>query len=146
MFDESNALVKSFRAAGDLLVQSQCQPLRLRLLHDRSKNAPQYSVPAGSEIAALIVGDFSEEKKSPDIIIQARGGGLKRISNLHANYMALQYPVLFPYGDQGFKIGIRYKRSAPLRVGARGEVTMLEYYTYRLQQHRCEATTLICGD
>ena len=99
MFDESNALVKSFRAARDLLVQSQCQPLRLRLLHDRSKNAPQYSAPAGSEIAALIVGDFSEEKKSPDIIIQDRGGGLKRISNLHANYMSLQYPILFPYGD-----------------------------------------------
>ena len=125
MFDESNALVKSFRAAGDLLVQSRCQPLCLRLLHDRSKNTPQYSAPAGSEIAALIVGDFSEEKKSPDIIVQARGGGLKRISNLHANYMALQYPILFPYGDQGFKIGIRYKRSAPLRVGARGAVTML---------------------
>jgi len=94
----------------------------------------------------LIVGDFSEEKKSPDIIVQARGGGLKRISNLHANYMALQYPILFPYGDQGFKIGIRYKRSAPLRVGARGAVTMLEYYAYRLQQRRCEATTLIRGD
>jgi hypothetical protein len=35
MFDESNELVKSFRAARDLLVQSRCQPLCLRLLHDR---------------------------------------------------------------------------------------------------------------
>ena len=60
--------------------------------------------------------------------------------------MALQYLVLFPYGDQGFKIGTKYKRSATLRVGARGEVTMLEYYAYRLQQRRCEATTLIRGD
>ena len=94
----------------------------------------------------MIVEDFSEEKKSPDIIIQDRGGGLKQISNLHANYMALQYLVLFPYGDQGFKIGTKYKRSATLRVGARGEVTMLEYYAYRLQQRRCEATTLIRGD
>ena len=85
MFDESNELVKSFRAARDLLGQSQCQPLRLRLLHDRSRAAPQYSAPTGSEIAGLIVGDFSEEKKSPDIIIQDRGGGLRRISNLHAN-------------------------------------------------------------
>jgi hypothetical protein len=60
--------------------------------------------------------------------------------------MALQYPVLFPYGDQGFRIGIKYNRSGTLRVRARGEVTMLEYYAYRLQQRRCEATTLICGD
>ena len=146
MFDESNELVKSFRAARDLLGGSQVQPLRLRLLHDRSKEAPQYSAPAGSEIAGLIVGDFSEDKKSPDVIIQDRGGGLRRISNLHANYMALQYPILFPYGEQGFKLGIKYNRSGTLRAGVRGEVTMLEYYAFRLQQRRCEATTLIRGD
>jgi len=146
MFDESNELVKSFRAARDLLGGSQVQLLRLRLLHDRSKEAPQYSAPAGSEIAGLIVGDFSEDKKSPDVIIQDRGGGLRRISNLHANYMALQYPILFPYGEQGFKLGIKYNRSGTLRVGVRGEVTMLEYYAFRLQQRRCEATTLIRGD
>jgi len=80
MFDETNELVKSFRAARDMLAQSNCQPLRLQLLHDRSKAAPQYSAPTGSEIAALIVGDFSEEKKSPDIIIQDRGGGLRKLA------------------------------------------------------------------
>jgi len=146
MFDEKNELVKSFRAARDILAQSNCQPLRLRLLHDRSKTTPQYSAPTGSEVAALIVGDFSEEKKSPDIIIQDRGGGLRRISNLHSNYMALQYPILFPYGEESFKLGIKYCQSGVLRVRARSEVTMLEYYAFRLQQRRCEATTLICGD
>jgi len=146
MFDESNGLVKSFRVARDLLGHGQCQSLRLRLLHDRSRVAPQYSAPTGTEIAALIVGDFSEEKKTPDVIIQDRGGGLRRISNLHANYMALQYPILFPRGEQGFKLGIKYSRSGTLPVRTRDEVTMLEYYAFRLQQRRCEATTLIRGD
>jgi hypothetical protein len=82
-------------------------------LHDRSKTGLQYNAPTRSEIAALIVGDFSEEKKSPDIIIQDRGG-LRRISNLHANYMALQYPILFPYGEQGFKLGMKYSWSRTL--------------------------------
>lgn len=143
LFDETNELVKSFRAARDLLAQGYCQPLRLRLLHDRSKAAPQYGAPAGSEIAGLIVGDFSEENRTPDIIIQDRGGGLRRISNLHSNYMALQYPILFPYAEEGFKLGIKYSQSAILRVGARDEVTMLEYYASRLQQLRSEAITLI---
>jgi hypothetical protein len=147
MFDETNELVNSFRVARDMLAQSNCQPLHLRLLlHDRSKAAPQYSAPTGSETAALIVGDFSEEKKSPDIIIQDRGGGLRRISNLHSNYMALQYPILFPYGEEGFKLGIKYSQSGILPVRARAEVTMLEYYAFWLQQRRCEETTLICGD
>ena len=100
MFDESNDLVKSFRVARDLLEHNRSQSLRLRLLHDRPRVTPQYAAPSGSEIAALVVGDFSEEKKSPDIILQDRGGGLRRVSNLHANYMALQYPILFPYGEQ----------------------------------------------
>jgi hypothetical protein len=146
MFDEENELVKSFRAARDLFGRSNCQPLRLMLLHDRSKSGPQYNAPIGHEIAALIVGDFSEEKKSPDIIIQDRGGGLRRISNLHANYMALQYPILFPYGEQGFKLGIKYNCSGTLRVGLRGEVTMLKYYAFRLQQRRSKGITLISGD
>ncbi|RCV38049.1 hypothetical protein SETIT_8G110800v2 [Setaria italica] len=114
LFDETNELVKSFRAARDMLAQSYCQPLRLRLLHDRSKAAPQYSAPTGSEIAALIVGDFSEENRTPDII-KARGGGLRRISNLYSNYMALQYPILFPYGEEGFKLGIKYMEENRLR-------------------------------
>ena len=101
MFDEFSGLVKSFRVARDLLGHGQCQSLRLRLLHDRSRVAPQYSTPTGSKIAKLIVGGFSEEKKTPDVIIQDRGGGLRRISNLHANYMALQYPILFPHGSMG---------------------------------------------
>lgn len=74
MFDESNELVRSFRAARDLLQEGQSEPLRLRLLHDRSRTAAQYSAPTGSEIAALVVGDFSEKNKSPDVIIQERGG------------------------------------------------------------------------
>lgn len=45
MFDESNELVRSFRAARDLLQEGQSEPLRLRLLHDRSRTAPQYSAP-----------------------------------------------------------------------------------------------------
>jgi len=93
-------------------------------LHDRSKAATQYNAPTGSEIAALIVGDFLEEKKNHDIIIQDRGGGLRRISNLHSNYMALQYPVLFPYGEEGFKLGIKYSHTGTLRVKSRGEITM----------------------
>ncbi|WVZ75453.1 hypothetical protein U9M48_023503, partial [Paspalum notatum var. saurae] len=136
MFDETNELVKSFRAARGLLVQSSFQPLRLRLLRDRSRAASQYGAPTGSEIAALIVGDFTEEKRTPDIIVQDRGGGLRRISNLHSNYMALQYPVHFPYGEEGFKLKIKYNRSGVLRVRTRDEVTMLEYYTFRLQQRR----------
>ncbi|WVZ97030.1 hypothetical protein U9M48_042596 [Paspalum notatum var. saurae] len=140
MFDKTNDLVKSFRPARDLLVWSNSQPLRLRLLHDRPRNSPQYGAPVGSEIAVLIVGDFTEGKRSHDVIVQARGGGLRRISNLHSHYMALQYPVLFPYGEEGFKLKIKYNP-----VKTRKEITILEYYAFRLQQRRCEEPPSFVG-
>jgi hypothetical protein len=65
MFDESNGLVKSFRMARDLLGHGQCQSLHLRLSHNRSRVAPQYNAPTGSEIATLIVGDFLEGEEDP---------------------------------------------------------------------------------
>lgn len=72
MFDESNVLVRSFRIARDLLGQSHCQPLRLRLLHDRSKATPQYNV-----IAGLIVGDFTEERKTLTLSFMIEGVDLE---------------------------------------------------------------------
>jgi hypothetical protein len=47
----------------------------------------------------MLVGDFSLENFKRDIIIETRNQELKGISSLHLAYMALQYPLLFPYGE-----------------------------------------------
>lgn len=41
-----------------------------------------------------------------DIIVHENVGGLKKISEIHPSYMALQYPLLFPYGEDGFHTNI----------------------------------------
>jgi hypothetical protein len=56
----------------------------------------------------LIVGDFTLETFKRDIIIETRNKELKRIPVLHLAYMALQYPLLFPYGERGFQVGVLY--------------------------------------
>ena len=33
---------------------------------------------------------------------------MKHISALNCNIMALQYPILFPYGDKSYHLGIKY--------------------------------------
>jgi hypothetical protein len=42
----------------------------------------------------LVVGDFSLDTFKHDIVIETRNKELKRISELHPAYMALQYPLL----------------------------------------------------
>jgi hypothetical protein len=66
----------------------------------------QYEMPHQDELAMLIVGDLSLENYKRDIIISTHQKGLQRISIFHPAYMALQYPLLFPYGERSFQLGI----------------------------------------
>jgi hypothetical protein len=49
-----------------------------------------------------MVGDGSEAIDRRDVIIAQRAGPIQRISELHVGYMALQYPLLFPYSEDGW--------------------------------------------
>jgi len=53
------------------------------------------------EVAALMVGDGSEVVDRRDVVIAQRAGPVQRIYELHVGYMALHYPLLFPYGEDG---------------------------------------------
>nr|GEU39883.1 uncharacterized mitochondrial protein AtMg00810-like [Tanacetum cinerariifolium] len=45
--------------------------------------------------------DFGDGIPSRDIVVDNKDEGPERISELHPSYMALQYPLLFPYGEDG---------------------------------------------
>ena len=72
----------------------------------------------------LVVGDFSLDTFQRDIVIQTHSGELQQISSLHPAYMALQYPLLFPYGERGYQIGVLYNGAMPTKKNTRSKVTM----------------------
>ncbi|XP_071688036.1 uncharacterized protein [Rutidosis leptorrhynchoides] len=59
--------------------------------------------------------------------------------------MALQYPLLFPYGEKGYHEEIPYRNNNERRKTIRGFVTMREFYCYMIQQRENEGTTLLRG-
>jgi hypothetical protein len=81
----------------------------------------------------LVVGDFSLDTFKRDIIIETRNKELKRISELHPAYMALQYLLLFSYGERGFQVGVLYNGMVQRNVGekTRTNITMQDYYCYQ---------------
>ncbi|XP_050290504.1 uncharacterized protein LOC126728763 [Quercus robur] len=145
MFDESNTLVKIFRMSRDRFINTDVHHLRLRLIGSRATDGREYNLPTCSEIAAIIVGDIGAENAHRDIIVELKEGGLQRINVLHPSYMALQYPLLFPYGEDGFRLGILYSNVDGIRTDTTDSVTMREYYAYRLQEREHEGHTLIYG-
>lgn len=60
--------------------------------------------------------------------------------------MALQYPLLFPYGERGFQVGILYIGVDPTELGIRAKVTMQDYFRYCFHYRKNQTNpSLKCG-
>ncbi|GKB78135.1 helicase-like protein [Tanacetum coccineum] len=110
MLDTNNPMVTEFRMAGERFVSKKNQNnVRLRLIGTRERDGRKYNLPTASKVAALIVGDFHSTEHKRDIILEEQGGDLQRISELHPSYLALQYPLLFPYAKDGYRTDIYHR-------------------------------------
>ncbi|GJY99326.1 ATP-dependent DNA helicase PIF1-like protein [Tanacetum coccineum] len=138
MLDQYSSVAKAFRMARNWCHSHASVNVELRLLSERT-NARQYNKPTVAEVAALITNDFGNGILSRDIIVNKLHYGPKRISELHPAYMALQYPLLFPYGEDGFHEKIPYYTNSRRRKTNRGFVTMKEYYSYIIHQRNDQA-------
>ncbi|KAI3821177.1 hypothetical protein L1987_08736 [Smallanthus sonchifolius] len=133
MLDSENELVKSYRMVRDCFHNNPQVDLKLRLIGKRQQDGRTYNLPTASEVAALIVGDIGDSFESRDIIVKTQSGALKRISELHPSYLALQYPLLFPYGDDGYRVDIPHRDVTDSMKGKRQNCTMREFFAYRIQ-------------
>ncbi|CAI0430085.1 unnamed protein product [Linum tenue] len=119
MLDETNVLVKTFRRIRQELHQSSTPNLRLRIFGMESRNR-QYDLPTSDDVA-----------------------GLKRISSVNPKFEALHFPLLFPYGEDGYHPLIPYNSRYCSVSAKRRFVTQREYYAFRLQYRMNEGHTLI---
>ncbi|GKA83817.1 DNA helicase PIF1, ATP-dependent [Tanacetum coccineum] len=117
MLDQNSSIAKAFRMARDWCHSHNSVNVELHLLADRTK-ARQYNAPTVAEVAALITNNFGDGVPLRDIIVNQKDTGLKRISELHPSYMALQYPLLFPYVEDGYhdKIPAHDRSEVGMRV------------------------------
>jgi hypothetical protein len=98
-----NPYVEVFKMARDMMVtEGAPMDLKLRLIASRTKDAHRYNVPMTDEVATLMVGDGYEAVDRRDIVLAQQASPFQRISKLHVGYMALHYPLLFPYGEDGW--------------------------------------------
>jgi hypothetical protein len=113
MLDLHNPFAKKIRMARDRLAECEGDNFIIRIIGAREGDPVQYSLSTTDQLAMLIVGDFSLGTFKRDIIIETKNRELKRISFLHPAFVPLQYPLLFPYGERGFQVGVLYNRVNP---------------------------------
>jgi hypothetical protein len=144
MIDENNVHAKAFRMARDVFKNGPVQDVRLKLISDRNTDGRIYNKPTVSEVAALIVGDIDSASKR-DIIMQTQSGNLQRIDEFHASYLSFQYPLIFPYGEDGYRPGILHRYRDQIVVTSKNRCTIKAWLSYRMMGRLNEPMTLLCS-
>ncbi|XP_055910566.1 uncharacterized protein LOC129944932 [Eupeodes corollae] len=91
-------------------------------------HAGRLNAPTIDEVAVLIV---DEGASSRDIVLHRRDQSVVHVSETHRCYDALQYPILFWQGEDGYHFNIKMKhRLTGLEIAKK--VSAMNYYSYRL--------------
>jgi hypothetical protein len=126
------------------LNQGNVNNLKLRLISQRYTDGRIYNQPTVSEVAALIVGDVDTASKR-DIVIETQYGKLQRIDEFHASYLAYQYPLIFPYGEDGYRRDVPHRDEGNSKSRKRNWLSIREWFAFRIQSRTKEAQTLLCS-
>lgn len=142
MLDNENWLAQAFRMIKYQFKENACQQMSLRIIGTRRKDGNQYEQPSCSEVAGLISTNPDRVERSRDLIVEYKNGKLQRITHTSPSLMALQYPLLFPYGEDGFITKTEYENIESSNRINRKMITMLEYYCYQLHYRSLEGDAL----
>ena len=96
--------------------------------HQRRFNAPTFD-----EVAIVIAGNEFERR---DIILQKRNQGLQRVAETHRSYDALQYPLIFWQGQDGYYFGIPQIDPKTGSPSSNKKVSAMDFYAYRIMVRR----------
>nr|XP_042898738.1 uncharacterized protein LOC107440395 [Parasteatoda tepidariorum] len=103
MLHEHNNYVRSFKLAMEkmtpelkVIIQADKTPVGQ---HERRFNAPNTS-----EVAVILAGDVYSSR---DIVLELKSNEIKKIAETHRAYDALQYPLMFWQGEDGYHFELR---------------------------------------
>ncbi|GFS51284.1 helitron_like_N domain-containing protein [Trichonephila clavipes] len=97
---DHNILVHEFKMAKDRVTSDNYKVVIHPDRVPHGEHERRFNATTTNEIAAVIVS--SKRTASRDIVIQAHDGRLTRVSDIHRLYDALQYPIIFWKGQEGY--------------------------------------------
>jgi len=139
MIDKHNVLAQTFRRVRDFIHDDDQSDFGLGLFRHRFKDPRVYNTAIGDEVATLVVGDLSTLDVGRDIIVKKVSGQLTRLHETHTYFIPLQYPLIFPYGEDG------YQEDIPIRdchkygqSRKRIHISLREFIAFRIQDRKVE--------
>jgi len=106
MLQRYNPYIEMFLTAHERLLENSNLSLHIKLLELSSYDSRRYNRPTVGELAVIMVGSGDQPTAGRDIVLKGRHYGLQRIRETHSSYNPLRYPLLFPFGEQGWHVGM----------------------------------------
>lgn len=138
MLHDNNLLLREFKVA----VSSTDLTIRINAVAPPAGQHPgRYNAPTtnSNDVAALIVNQDAGQR---DIILKRNDNRLQRIVETHRSYDALQYPIIFCYGEDGYSIDLKLQPPKNSRnqdstdvndnTATKGHLTSRMFYAYRI--------------
>ncbi|KAF7835632.1 uncharacterized protein G2W53_010491 [Senna tora] len=110
MLGTYNPLVMQYRMVKERMKSSNSNDLRLKLIRKRNSDARTYNLPTAYE----------------------------RIDETHPLYLPMQYPLLFPYGEDGYREDTLYRDSYMSEDRKQRHLTLRQYFAYKLHDRNHE--------
>lgn len=104
LFHQRNELIRLFTTA---IERMPTDDYKVVIKADKTpvgQHERRYNAPTIDEVAIVIVGD---EFESRDIVLHRRNNNIQRVAETHRSYDALQYPILFWQGEDGYHFNIK---------------------------------------
>ena len=128
-FHKNNPYIKELKTN---LEKIECDDGKVIIRADKApkdQHAGRYNAPTVSEIAILLQG---EEHLPRDIILHRRSSGLLRVTETHRSYDALQYPIMFWKGEDGYQIKIPQFDQKTGKENPNKTVSSMDFYASRI--------------
>ena len=125
LLHEDNHYVEMFKVAKEIFEEDDT-PTDVKIVINETKrpsgeHSRRYNRPLSDDIAVLMPNDATSNR---DIVLHYRDGGSRHISELHRSYDLLQYPLLFPFGTDGWHVNPKLQNGRKL--------TAMVYYRYHI--------------
>ncbi|PWA42436.1 serine/threonine/dual specificity protein kinase, catalytic domain-containing protein [Artemisia annua] len=112
--------------ARDKLREADIPAFQIRLFGVVGAN--QYELPTADTIGAIVYEGGPESATDYDVVIERHSREPESVNKLHPQYMALQFPLLFIYGEEGYHLNLKLRNSDPLDTRDEKKLTMKIYY------------------
>ncbi|XP_069968648.1 uncharacterized protein [Bactrocera oleae] len=113
------------------VIRADCTPT--------GEHVRRFNAPTVNDVAAIIVGDLT---KSRDIVVQRRSNIMHRVNETHRLNDALQYPIIYWQGQDGYDIML--KTVDPISgVTTNKNLSAMNYYAYPMMIRTHEENVIL---